>query len=403
MKINQLRYYDHKREWRLEPIQFSNLNLLVGVSGVGKSQILESINTLKKITTGESFNGVEWDIKFTTEDDLYYHWMGEFEHKKLDGQNSQENECKILKETLVKNQEPIIERVNQAISFKNQTLPKLSSCQSAIHILAEEEDIAPVKKSFRQIQQSNYNYTYSYFNYKSINGTKDIESIEKDIATIQSLERIIIPLDFMVNKSCLEMQLKEYPSPTLENLHEIINPIKNKLVVLIFISHNFPDIFERIKNDFIQIFPFIEDIKIEVNGKERDYQIKFKEKGVDSWINEERISSGMRKTFFYIIDLYTYPNGTVILIDEFENSLGVNCIDTLSNLISENRDLQFIITSHHPYIINKIGMQYWKIITRKGGIVTARDAREFNLGKSRHEAFMQLINLDAYTEGVSVE
>ena len=105
----------------------------------------------------------------------------------------------------------------------------------------------------------------------------------------------------------------------------------------------------------------------------------------------------------HISELYLSTEGTVILIDEFENSLGVNCIDVVTDLLIENRELQFIITSHHPYIINKIGMEHWKIVTRKGGIVTAKDVKEFNLPKSRHQAFMQLMNLDAYREGIAVE
>ena len=109
----------------------------------------------------------------------------------------------------------------------------------------------------------------------------------------------------------------------------------------------------------------------------------------------------MLKTLMHISELYLSAEGTVILIDEFENSLGVNCIDILSDLLFDNRKLQFIITSHHPYIINKIGMEYWKIVTRKGGVVTARDAKDYNLGKSRHQAFMQLINLEAYKEGIA--
>ncbi len=109
----------------------------------------------------------------------------------------------------------------------------------------------------------------------------------------------------------------------------------------------------------------------------------------------------MYKTLMQISECYFAAEGTVILIDEFENSLGVNCINVLSDLLSESRNLQFIITSHHPYIINKVGMEHWKIVTRKGGVVTAKDAKDFGLGKSRHEAFMQLINLDEYNEGIS--
>ena len=46
---------------------------------------------------------------------------------------------------------------------------------------------------------------------------------------------------------------------------------------------------------------------------------------------------------------------SLVLIDEFENGLGVNCIDVLAELLlGERRDLQFVITSHHPKIINQI-------------------------------------------------
>ena len=47
-----------------------------------------------------------------------------------------------------------------------------------------------------------------------------------------------------------------------------------------------------------------------------------------------------------------WPDGSVILIDEFENSLGVNCLDEITeDVVKESRRLQFILTSHHPYII----------------------------------------------------
>ncbi len=46
-------------------------------------------------------------------------------------------------------------------------------------------------------------------------------------------------------------------------------------------------------------------------------------------------------------------------------------------------------------------MSYWKIITRKGSVVKALEANELNLGKSKHEVFMQLLQLDEFTQGVS--
>ena len=102
-----------------------------------------------------------------------------------------------------------------------------------------------------------------------------------------------------------------------------------------------------------------------------------------------------------ISELFLCSEGTVILIDEFENSLGINCIDTLiENLLYDNRGLQFIITSHHPYIINSIGMEHWKVVSRNGGTIITQNAKDFKLGKSRHEAFKQLIQLTGYRNGI---
>ena len=77
MKINQITYYDHELEWRFEPIQFSELTLLVGVSGVGKTQILQFIMNLRKIAKGSSLNGVEWKIHFSVNNEQY-DWEGKF-------------------------------------------------------------------------------------------------------------------------------------------------------------------------------------------------------------------------------------------------------------------------------------------------------------------------------------
>ncbi|KHG42637.1 hypothetical protein OA07_03850 [Aphanizomenon flos-aquae 2012/KM1/D3] len=158
MKINQLSYYDHKRQWRLEPIQFSELNLLVGVSGVGKTRILKAILDLKKISEGESLNGIAWDVDFTYENNQY-HWSGEFECNISDtliledGEDKFSNNSNVnmKKESLYKNGELIIDRNESEIKFKNNTLPiKLSQIQSVVETLSGEPDIAAVQHGFKK-------------------------------------------------------------------------------------------------------------------------------------------------------------------------------------------------------------------------------------------------------------
>ncbi|MEG4067036.1 AAA family ATPase [Microcoleus sp. Pol11C2] len=377
MKIKKVAFWDNLREWRFEPIYFSNLALLVGVSGVGKTQILNAILNLQKIANGVSLNGLAWDITFSTVnddlDDVEYRWQGEFETKKnlpkILNEEDETNQFRIVREHLLMEEDIIIERTPNEIIFQGQKTPKLSPFQSVVKILNQEDDISPAYYAFLYKIISNNSSSMDYYdmNYTAILNLPKSESV------LMAIKETDVPL-----------QIK-----------------------LAFIFSHYSDLFNKIKRIFIQAFPQVEDLKIEPVQHEESsfisFPIQIKEKGVNDWIFQNNISSGMLKTLIHISELYLSPEGTVILIDEFENSLGINCIDVVTDLIVENRNIQFILTSHHPYIINNIGMEHWKIVTRKGGVVTVIDAKDLNLGKSRHQAFMQLINLEEYSEGIKVE
>lgn len=109
----------------------------------------------------------------------------------------------------------------------------------------------------------------------------------------------------------------------------------------------------------------------------------------------------MLKTFVLLCQVELSVDGTVFLIDEFENSLGINCLDVVTDQLFGSRELQFIITSHHPYVINNIPMEYWKVVTRKGGVIQTHSAEELKLGHSKHKAFTELINSKEFRKGVA--
>jgi predicted ATPase len=201
----------------------------------------------------------------------------------------------------------------------------------------------------------------------------------------------------------IDSLLTQYLS--LQDIRNSDENIKTKLYLL-FINEK--KSFQEIVDVFIDIFPYVEDVKIDsIENKTVLWHffdglfIHIKEKNILHWIDELNISSGMLRAFFSLAELHLCADDTVLLIDEFENSLGINCIDQITHsILASERNLQFIITSHHPYIINNIGVSHWKIITRNGNVVTATDAEAFGIGQSKHQAFTQLINLDAYTDGI---
>jgi len=371
MKLKKLEYEDKEYQWKLNSIEFSsNLNLLVGISGAGKTQILKAIKRLKMIANGISLNGVCWDVTFVTQDENLYRWRGKFETrqnniiiKTIKTDSDEEDQYKIIEEYLAKNEKSIIERTQEkGIIFQDKLSPfKLSPFKSIIELLSEEEDIKPVQQEFDKI-------------------------IELDNEGILTLPTHI---------------LKKYENCDLSEIknNELPLPIKLALVY-----RYIPETFNRIKSVFIEIFEKVEDIKLEPFNQDElplaladilkeAILVKIKEKDIEPWIRQHNISSGMFKTLMYISELYLSPDNCVILIDEFENSLGINCIDSVTELILEREDLQFMITSHHPYIINNISPRYWKIVTRHGGLVTVKKAEDFHISESRQEAFIDLINV----------
>ncbi len=380
MKIEQLEYWDKNIDWGFPPITFHKFNLLVGVSGVGKTKIIESIHNLRKITLGESLKGVKWDVTFAGDDGTKYRWQGEFQTKEfsrffdLRQQEDEDDGYNISREILEIDGKVIVERNQDEIRFKGNITPKLSPYQSLVAIFSLEDDIAAIQQEWQKIIVSDTKklFEVELFRYHELSSSNDVPEYPKDLDDIQN---------------------SNWP-----------------LLVKLSVLHNhFFKQFCTLKESFCDIFVQVEDIKIEwVNNvpfkNVHVPVIYIKEKGVEDWIHESNLSSGMRKTLNFICELYLSPPGSVMIIDEFENSLGVNCIDIIAeDFLGEERDFQFIITSHHPYIINNIPQAFWKIVTRKGGVVTVKDTQDLKLGKSKHKAFMQLINHPDYSEGIAVE
>ncbi|MCI1753879.1 MAG: ATP-binding protein [Flavobacteriales bacterium] len=194
-----------------------------------------------------------------------------------------------------------------------------------------------------------------------------------------------------------------------KTIEEIRNANESTRTKLYLCYVNQKKVFHQIRDRYMDIFPQVEDVKVEpLDVKEEGIPqffkdlpfIQIKEKQVDKWFEQGAISSGMLRTLLHLSEIYLCKEGTVFLIDEFENSLGINCIDELTNdIVQSKRDIQFIITSHHPYIINNINPSNWKLVTRVASVVKTEDVTKYNFSKSKHDAFMQLLQLEAFQSG----
>lgn len=361
MKINSISYKDIIRKWNLEETDFNKLTLLVGASGVGKTQILKTIMRLKRISQGNAIEGAEWELNFNTDEDSNYIWKGKSilqNHNEIDGTHI----AIIDYEELSLNDERVFERNGNIVNINGKEAPKIDSNKSVLSIFREEEKILPAVKSFEKIYM--LDYVREFWN----------PIYEEDVEEI---------LNGSLNR---KNRMFSFSDMTL-------------LPKLLFAYNKDKEVFLKIKGLFTEVFPFVEDIKIgEISGNMHGILIKEKN---SEWIPYNMISSGMAKTLMHIVAINLAYSGSVILIDEFENSLGINCIDAVADdMLMDEKNIQFIITSHHPYIVNNISMNNWKVVVRDSGNVSTRTAQELNLGKSKHEAFDQLINSKEFKTGV---
>jgi predicted ATPase len=368
MKITKFSFKNNHTSWELAETDFHpTMNLLVGASGVGKTKILNAIKTVLRVAKGTRFNTIfdtKWQLAFQLDDKNIYEWAIEFSNQKGDKNGS---EMPLIEsETLKINKKTIFKRDKNSTTFKGKPTLNLNREESLMSVLKEENPINILNSAFLK-QPSIDTSVFSDYNQSTEFFTKTLGELSTDYANIDAIRN--------------------------NNQY-----IWTKLALLYLVDLQ---AFIKLKNIFIDVFPSIEDIKFDtVPHNDRITLFFIKEKGVQNWISQYDISAGMFKTFIELGRIYLSPDNSLILIDEFENSLGANCIDAVTeSIINSNRNYQFIITSHHPYIINNIPVKNWKIVSREGGLVRTHNADEFGIGKSRLSAFMELQQLDLFLTG----
>ena len=380
MKIQSFKFSNNKENWHIQEVKFESLNLLVGGSGVGKTRILKALNLICDTAKGVNRNldDLEWSINFSHLEQNYRWELKSSSSKKeeifLNVNESEQTE--IIYEKLVRYDDDseleILIRNDLDSKFNNEKLPKLKRTESAITLLSEENLIIPVRKAFRRL----------IFNFETAETQRFMLKADYDVLTQ------------IINK------LEEYSDKiNISTLKEIFNGLSFPVIKSFCLQKFLPDDFNEIKEYYIDVFSEVNDVRVSSERtSDGDFRLflEIKENGVEDWIPQERISSGMFRTLIFLIEVITAPEESVILIDEFENSLGINCMAELTDFIlDKSSDIQFILTSHHPYIINNIPWDNWQIVNKSGNKVRVRkapDIPELNTASSL-DKFTQLINL----------
>ena len=380
MKIETYQYENEApSEWKLKRFFLKDINLLAGVSGVGKTRILRTIYLLSQtIQHKKPLMRGKWDINFIIGEKKYRYQLNIDTNKDKTSQHKNI----IFQELLTTNGTKVIDRENDIFIFNGTKLPNLGNIEVGLYLLKNEESIKDVFEEFT----------------KFYNRSPNLLPREEMATDLGAMPKEII--------------FKESKSMDLKN---IIEKYKQINLQLYLIKEYHREVYEEIKENFKLIYPFVEEIDIKPINEVPDVEvppimagafvpiITIHERNVKDDISLMNLSSGMVKALIYLIDIFSVPKESIYLIDEVENSFGIKSLPTMIDiLISKSNEIQFVLTSHHPYIINNISIKHWQILNRNGSVVEVIDGDEFadKYSNSHQDAFTQLMNSKYFEDGI---
>ncbi len=370
MFIHWLEFENDSTGLKIKRISFDRLNLLVGVSGAGKTQILKALSTYvgavvkgdaipcagrfvmcfslmdKQKSRCPAFRGpLTWTIQ--TNNHSY----------KSDGSSM----YKVSGESVTDSfGDTVFCRTEQSLRIEGREMPQIAPGKSVLNLFQPDiqEGFSQVASLFRQLE-----------------GIKDvsIDFAKEQIKQWESNQYGELPL------AEVKCRLFQYPP-----------------LLAIFLAKRFvPGLYRDFLGALQDSFPYVDEVLVSDKAGNGKSELVISQDGI--WIHKSDISGGMLKAICILATSCFAPDGSVILLDELENSLGVNCLDDIVTYIrlkaAENRQ-QFILTSHHPYIISHIPVENWRIISQKAGVIKSTSSKDAGIETkvNRQDAFFQLIN-----------
>jgi len=371
LQIHSIEFSNRSSGQKIEKITFGKLNLLVGVSGAGKTQILKALSKCADIACGDEIIDFEGSFRIDFSiDDLRN------------------------KETLIKKR--IVWDV-ETVSYDNN-----SELLTNPPFVIDKETITVDGRKFIQrggdglfVNGSKSSDVFAGRSVISSLSSKEIDFIRFNFMKIVSHKKQLEGLKPILLRGIIK---KEISSGSYKKMADFIFKLvisRYSVLTQIHLVKKFAkNLFQEFLLNVKDVFPNVDDIKVVSDYKDR-LRLVINENGRQ--LEQGSLSSGLLKTI-YIIAVTCFSSGnTVILIDELENGLGINCLDEVTDYIirsSSESGIQFILTSHHPYIVNKISEKDWKIISQENGIIHFLSSQEVGIDSdsNRQDKFFQLIN-----------
>ena len=224
-------------------------------------------------------------------------------------------------------------------------------------------------KLFDEIKNKPINTFYIPDNISAISSLKG-----KEFITINLIRSFFQRLTYISSSKAQKVGL--FPDTVIPNAEG-----SNLSNVLYNWSIKHPNRYNEVINELKSNFKFIKKIYFTKDKKFLEGMnpqlITFKEQGVFEEIKQGQWSDGLYRTLHLLTSVKIpyrsnshteYPS--LILIDEIENGLDYNTLNSIVNYLLDYSDQsQIIVTSHSPLVSEMIHPKYWLIVKRFGTTV----------------------------------
>lgn len=292
VKIKWIEFENLRTGLKIEKIEFNNdITLLVGLSGVGKTQILNAIEYSLKLAINKNIRLEPFAVNLCVEiENDEYVWEYKIEQDPVeDIIETREIKYIFTYEKLTKNK-------TQTVAYRNG---------EEVQVFGYEKVPNPKRDESLLVQ-----YSEDDFFRPVIVGITKLYPIEVDIDVRGAIDRE----SFNMFKAKIKQSIQNNQQISFEKYSHL--PVTLKLyIVKEFFPEKYAEIFDAVKELFMEVnsIDIVEDTSREV------YMVAIDVYGKK--LMQHEISNGMLKTIYYIVELVTMSNDSLVLIDEFENGL----------------------------------------------------------------------------------
>jgi hypothetical protein len=358
------------KHWELQKLDLENINLIVGLNGIGKSRVLRVVNALALLF---------YNIQKVPYSSGYFDAIFEGENNELIHYSVCIENSNIKNELLEINGEKFLERNESSTGkIKNLSLNQMVDFEIPLYqaaVTRRDKKQYPFLETLFEWANSMRYFRFNQEIAKNSFSLKDLNKSTEEDFNLRETDKVI---------RAFTRGQKAFPYIFDNNIIRDFNSIGYSI-------------------SSISLGP-LRSVKFESQVESTIIGINVKETDLEAPTDQLNMSDGMFRALSIIIhvNLYQLENTpTCILVDDIGEGLDFERATSLIKLIIEKAQhskFQLILTTNDKFVMNNIDLGYWNIIFRDKGVTSIKNKR--NDPKIFEEfKYTGLSNFDFFSSG----